>query len=59
MIYFKGYVIVKDFFTKEELEPCKKAIERFVDLLAQKLHEAGKIKGTCKLHKSIVQIHLK
>lgn len=38
-----GYVIVKDFFTKEELEPCKKAIERFVDQLAHKLYNAGKI----------------
>lgn len=28
---FKGYVIVKDFFIKEELELCKKVIERFVD----------------------------
>lgn len=42
---FKGYVIVKDFFSKEELEPCKKAIERFVDQLAQKLFNAGKIDG--------------
>lgn len=42
---FKGYVIVKDFFTKEELEPCKKAIERFVDQLAHKLYNAGKIDG--------------
>ncbi|XP_062576223.1 uncharacterized protein LOC134238116, partial [Saccostrea cucullata] len=44
--YFEdGYVIVKDFFTKEELEPCRKAIERFVDQLAQKLYESGRIKS--------------
>ncbi|XP_062615047.1 uncharacterized protein LOC134276778 [Saccostrea cucullata] len=44
--YFEnGYVIVKDFFTKEELDPCRKAINRFVDLLAQKLYESGRIKS--------------
>lgn len=45
MFLIQGYVIVKDFFTAEELEPCKKAIDRFVDLLAQKLYESGKING--------------
>lgn len=37
--------MVENFFTKEELEPCRVAIEKFVDQLAQKLHGAGKIKG--------------
>lgn len=42
-------MIVENFFTKEELEPCKMAIEKFVDQLAQKLHGAGKIKGSMAL----------
>ncbi|XP_034325415.2 phytanoyl-CoA dioxygenase domain-containing protein 1 [Magallana gigas] len=43
-----GYVMVENFFTKEELEPCRVAIEKFVDQLAQKLHGAGKIKDLYK-----------
>lgn len=40
---FQGYVIVEDFFTSEELEPVKGAINRLVDDLAHKLYKAGKI----------------
>ncbi|XP_076090854.1 putative alpha-ketoglutarate-dependent hypophosphite dioxygenase [Mytilus galloprovincialis] len=47
--YFeKGYVIVEDFFKPEELEPCKRDIEKLVDEVAQKLYTAGKIKGLFK-----------
>ncbi|XP_021359944.1 uncharacterized protein LOC110454642 isoform X2 [Mizuhopecten yessoensis] len=43
--YFEeGYVIVKDFFTKEELEPCLRDFEILVENLAQKLYKGGKIK---------------
>jgi hypothetical protein len=36
---------VPNFFKKEELEPVLKGIEGLVDILAEKLHQAGKIKG--------------
>ncbi|XP_050404532.1 uncharacterized protein LOC126820550 [Patella vulgata] len=40
-----GYVIVEKFFDCEkDLEPCKKAIELEVDILANKLFKGGKIK---------------
>ncbi|XP_050412522.2 phytanoyl-CoA dioxygenase, peroxisomal [Patella vulgata] len=42
--YDEGYIVVKDFFTPEELEPCRQAIEGMVEQLAQKLYKAGKIK---------------
>ena len=37
--------MVPNFFKKEELEPVLKGIEGLVDILAEKLHQAGKIKG--------------
>jgi hypothetical protein len=37
--------VVPNFFKKEELEPVLKGIEGLVDILAEKLHQAGKIKG--------------
>ncbi|CAH1780477.1 unnamed protein product [Owenia fusiformis] len=44
--FFKeGYVIVKDYFTHEELKPSQDAIAGMVDELAQKLYKAGKIKN--------------
>ncbi|CAB4020712.1 Hypothetical predicted protein, partial [Paramuricea clavata] len=36
--------MVPNFFKKEELEPVLKGIEGLVDILAEKLHQAGKIK---------------
>jgi len=39
-------LLLPDFFTKEELDPCRKTTETLVDDLAKKLFEAGKIK--CK-----------
>ncbi|XP_046340454.2 phytanoyl-CoA dioxygenase domain-containing protein 1-like [Haliotis rufescens] len=41
----KGYLIVDKFFSKEELDPCRKAIEKQVEDLAQKLYKGGKIKN--------------
>lgn len=42
---FQGYLIIKDFFTKEELEACRDDLEDEVDKLANKLYKAGKIKS--------------
>lgn len=39
----EGYVVLKDFFSPSELEPCKKALEKLVDDVAQRLYKAGKI----------------
>ncbi|XP_005105567.1 uncharacterized protein LOC101849867 isoform X4 [Aplysia californica] len=44
----KGYLIVPEFFKKEELDACRKDIEKLVEDLAQWLYKAGKIKD---LHK--------
>ncbi|OWF37078.1 uncharacterized protein LOC110440617 [Mizuhopecten yessoensis] len=40
-----GYVIVKDFFTRAELDTCRNAVNQQVENLAQKLYGAGKIKN--------------
>jgi hypothetical protein len=37
--------LVPNFFKKEELEPVLKGIGILVDKLAEKLYQAGKIKG--------------
>ncbi|XP_064605127.1 uncharacterized protein LOC135470236 [Liolophura sinensis] len=42
--YKEGFLVVKEFFRKEELDPAREAINQLVDELAQKLFEAGKIK---------------
>ncbi|KAK3096497.1 hypothetical protein FSP39_000740 [Pinctada imbricata] len=43
--YFEeGYCVVEDFFKPEELQPCRDAIDKMVDNLAEKLYKAGKIK---------------
>ncbi|XP_062616942.1 uncharacterized protein LOC134278659 [Saccostrea cucullata] len=45
----EGYILVEDFFdTEKELDPVREAINKLVDGLAKKLHDAGKIK---KLYK--------
>lgn len=51
----QGYIIVKDFFKPEELNPVRDAIADLVEDLAQKLYKAGKIKG--KLLK-LIESHL-
>ncbi|XP_069117186.1 phytanoyl-CoA dioxygenase domain-containing protein 1 homolog [Argopecten irradians] len=45
-----GYVIVKDFFSSSELDPCRKAIEDQIEILARKLFKAGKIKDLYSKH---------
>jgi len=44
-VHVQGYTVVEDFFTPEELQPCRDAIAGMVDVLATKLHDAGKITG--------------
>ncbi|XP_019627738.1 PREDICTED: uncharacterized protein LOC109472409 [Branchiostoma belcheri] len=45
--YFdEGFVLVKDFFTPEELQPCRDGTAELVDALAERLYKAGKIKNT-------------
>ncbi|KAL8613266.1 hypothetical protein ACOMHN_001590 [Nucella lapillus] len=46
----QGYIVVRDFFTSEELEVCKRDIEVMVDNLAHKLYDAGKVKSLYKDH---------
>ena len=41
----QGYVIVENFFAKEELDACREAINVLVEELAQKLYRAGKIRS--------------
>lgn len=41
----EGYVVVRDFFTRDELDPCRRDIEVMVEELAQKLYKAGKVKS--------------
>ena len=40
-------MVLENFFTKEELDPCRRATEKLVDDLAKKLFDAGKITGKC------------
>ncbi|XP_013385576.1 uncharacterized protein LOC106155333 [Lingula anatina] len=40
----EGYVVVEDFFTREELDACRDAVAGLVDDLAKKLYDGGKIK---------------
>lgn len=46
-LYFlpQGYVLVPQFFEKSELESVIAAICELVDQLAEKLYDAGKIRG--------------
>jgi len=45
--YFeKGFIVIPDFFTKEELDACRVTTAKLVDDLANKLFEAGKITST-------------
>lgn len=45
-LFFQGFIIIKDFFKPEELNPVRDAIDGLVEDLAQKLYKAGKIKGS-------------
>ena len=44
----KGYVLVPNFFTHEELDPVKDAIGELVDTLANRLFAGGKIDDKCE-----------
>jgi pleckstrin domain-containing family G protein 5 len=44
---------VEDFFTPEELQPCRDSISEMVDNLADKLYQAGKITGDIGFHKEV------
>ncbi|XP_065897659.1 uncharacterized protein [Dysidea avara] len=44
----KGYVLIPSFFTREELEPIKNAINELVDALANKLFAGGKVDDKCE-----------
>ncbi|RUS88917.1 hypothetical protein EGW08_003356 [Elysia chlorotica] len=44
----KGWVIVPDFFRKEELDACRRDVEELVDKVANLLFENGKIKDLYK-----------
>ncbi len=43
--FTQGYCIVTDYFSSEELEPCRQAAAGLVDGVANKLFDAGKIKS--------------
>ncbi len=45
----EGYLVVPNLFTMDELTPVIEGINMGVDILADKLHKAGKIKDTEKL----------
>ncbi|KAH9505053.1 hypothetical protein Btru_061527 [Bulinus truncatus] len=46
----KGFLLVPKFFEGEELEPCRRSIEKLVDDLANMLYDGGKIKNLYKEH---------
>ncbi|XP_046567731.1 1-deoxypentalenic acid 11-beta-hydroxylase-like [Haliotis rubra] len=46
--FHEGFVVVEDFFSPEDLQPCRDAVEKLVDEFAQNLHRKGKIQS---LHK--------
>jgi len=41
----QGFLLIDSFFTEDELNPGKDAINDLVDELAHKLYNAGKIKS--------------
>ena len=45
LLFLQGFLLVTDFFERSELEPVIAAICELVDGLAEKLYNAGKIKG--------------
>ena len=56
---FQGYLLIENFFTEEELNPCKDAINLLVDQLANKLYDAGKIKSMLQLFNyNIVKLYM-
>ena len=45
ILSYQGYVVIEDFFTHDELEPVKGALNTLVDNLAYKLYYAGKLRS--------------
>jgi len=43
--FFQGFVLVKDFFEPHRLDVVREAVNELVDILAEKLYAAGKIKS--------------
>ena len=44
-LLLQGYIVVKDLFSHEELQPAINGVNELVDSMADKLYDAGKIKG--------------
>ncbi len=42
---FQGFIILPSFLKSRELDPVLEAIDHEVDLIAERLYKAGKIKG--------------
>ncbi|WAR31467.1 hypothetical protein MAR_034009 [Mya arenaria] len=42
--FTKGYLVVEDYFTPEELDPMTPVLNQFVDNVANRLYKAGKVK---------------
>ena len=42
---FQGFLVINDFFYKEELDACRRDVGKCVEDLAQALYKAGKISG--------------
>lgn len=59
--YFEeGYVMIEDFFTKEELDACLRDFEVLVENLAQKLYKGGKIKDVyaeCDVFQRLIKLN--
>ena len=49
----QGFVVLRDFFAPEELEPVKEACAALVDEVAIKLHTDGKISSKGLLTSSV------
>ncbi len=52
-------MLVEDFYTRDELDPCKDAIEVLVDKLANKLYSGGKIKSKFHFNYIFNNFHIK
>ena len=44
-VCFQGYTVVENFFTLEEIEPCRESYRHLVDEIAQKLYKTGRVKS--------------
>jgi hypothetical protein len=54
-----GFLVLDSFFTRDELDPAREAVDMLVDGLAQTLHKAGKIKSLyseCDFYSRLIKI---